>query len=487
MSQNRWFIDKISDDEVENIISDIKIQFEIPSSTNDKTSKISLCDKIKKSLLEEIKGIITQYDNENLLKILLNDLSDTYEIKHKMIMNKEKFSLRMEDIVNKTVILKSLIELISAEQKRNKEIITQKIYGRLLALMSCYITYGNYSDIIRFIDDAISISDILSMKFDQFYNNYLSNKKEYVNEKIKINNVDLKEIYHDKNSLREKAYKEEFIVGVRDLIDLFKNIISLNKQNVTAIPYKEFIENIKYISNLEISELEQIINKFTLTYKGDWFENDNRIRYDPWIHKREYSFLLKPFVLFDDTIYYENNHLKETIYSLIDKIENGLYISENKSMDKFIHNKINEKGKRLTNYVYNWYKKNTDLYIQKDIKIPFNKKENSLGDIDIFIVNNETKSIFIIECKNIQGMSSKEIYNQLNNFSKYRKKHEKRVKWVKSNIEEIEKHFQSDKLDIKNYKVNDFFLVSEHIIPIFYIENTMICTLNKLLEIEEKN
>ena len=124
--------------------------------------------------------------------------------------------------------------------------------------------------------------------------------------------------------------------------------------------------------------------------------------------------------------------------------------------------------------------KGTSLLYQSTIK-KFKTKTHTIdihndqcGEIDFLVINLTTKKIFVIECKHLLGRyDMANFYIDYNSFTKekggFNKKLDKKVSWIKNNINIIEEHFQNKKQlmsSIKNFSVEGIFVINT---PTFYM------------------
>ena len=100
-----------------------------------------------------------------------------------------------------------------------------------------------------------------------------------------------------------------------------------------------------------------------------------------------------------------------------------------------------------------------------------------VGEIDFIILSHDTKKIYIVDCKHLQGrydmMSQK---NDFSNFTKdegYNKQIENKIKWAKENILNLDFHNKSiygqSEESITEYEIEGIFIINT---PTFYMYNS---------------
>ena len=113
------------------------------------------------------------------------------------------------------------------------------------------------------------------------------------------------------------------------------------------------------------------------------------------------------------------------------------------------------------NSIYKWGKNTIKNSIfDKEVEIGISerlKASSNLGDIDVLCIHKPTKTILLLECKNVRsGRTAMEQYHELNNFKEdWIIKHLKRFNWVKDNLNQLEQIY---KLQLENYKVKAFMI-----------------------------
>ena len=164
----------------------------------------------------------------------------------------------------------------------------------------------------------------------------------------------------------------------------------------------------------------------------------------------------------DGNIYYSTKTLYESWMIRVERLNNGTVINTTPEMQAFVSKVNNEKGHEFTINVKKLYESlSLDyLYVDSEVEIMPGKPLNStkqFGDIDILLINKNTKQIVCIEAKNLsESRTAYELIQQNRKIVTKELSHViKRDVWCKGNIDKFK--FYVPEVD-DEYSIKTIFL-----------------------------
>lgn len=415
---------------------------------------------------------------------------------------------------NLSVSLRFLIEYVSACPPRNgKDYFSMEVMDYLLALSSLLIEWANNSDLINYqlADLQISMlpsrrlgiahennyfsasstyfrqysSQVLSNAIDNYESNWRTNGNE------KVETIDL-DIVH--------AFEEEFEVGFYPFTNFITSVVDLGRDltdEVKSMPYVEFVEAIQKAGLIK-QEVEDIFSLLSLRERENFLKAPKGFRKEdmlPWKFNRELSYLRRPFILQNDMVNWSNRHLFYCGQHLIDLCVGGRLKAKSGKMKNLISKYQNIRGEKFNNIVEGLFSSYEFLITRGQVKKFGGKRiegdKGDLGDIDVLVINPRTKSIYLLECKDLSiARNPYEIHHELNNLfvgtakkPSIVQKHSKRTMWIKENIDSVLANFS---LSTKGkWLVKPLIVIDEEMIsPYLYNEKEYmrVISINKLKE-----
>jgi hypothetical protein len=282
-----------------------------------------------------------------------------------------------------------------------------------------------------------------------------------------------------------KAVKDSFNVNVHDVWGIINDVVQdrqLGKWDALAIGTSDI--------KVAMNELYKIPEENTEAFLlGLYFSKHEKIPINKVVRKpyQINRFLNRPILIWNiegrDYCIIGKYSMDEAMNSLMLNAFPWSKASKewqtNPTFKTFLVKKEREHEKMLIRKVEAEIK-STKLIYQPNIK-KFKKKAGVIhiqneqcGEIDFIVVNLTTKKIFVIECKHLLGRyDMPNFYIDYNSFTEgkdaFNKKLEKKVNWIKNNIDALQEHFQLTKqinLTIKNFTVEGIFVINT---PTFYM------------------
>lgn len=371
----------------------------------------------------------------------------------------------------------------------------------LLAITDCLLNWSMASDHIhnKIIDHELSILEsgrigIDKEAFDKVYNPFMKNKilehLEHSISSFKSNFILNQEKETDLDPIYEAAFKAEFGLSLSQIVDFYLLLMEIGfEQKVAAssLYLSDLKLKLKEVLKWDDETIEQAIELFSLIPRKKWDIPPKGFKSNdiwPWKYNRRLSYLRRPLVIGpkveeNPLVFWGSCHVEETCINLIGLVTTGRYhINESTSeeMKSLIGTIINEKGKRFTQKVEQWFIDNTSCKVDHEVPIKPGKKLNAeidLGDIDVLVIDKKSNRILLVECKDLNyGRNPQEIANEIERLigdseedNSWTKKHIKRHEWVKANVDILIRAY-----GLKNelFLVDSLFIVSNEI-PAPYI------------------
>jgi len=369
--------------------------------------------------------------------------------------------------INKlSVSLRFLIEYVSAcPPKNGADIFSIEVFDKLMALSSLLIQWANNSDLINYKLADLKISMLPSGRLGIAHeNDYFSASSTYFrhySSQTLSNAIDNyesswqmkdEENSHFIDSDIIEAFKEEFGVGFYDFTNFIANVFDLGRDiadEVKAVPYKELLDTL-ISSGLNRNVVEYILSILSLKERKKFLEPPKEFRKEdilPWKFNRELSYLRRPFIIQNETVYWSNRHLYYCGQYLIDLCLGGRLKAKSEKMKNLISKYQNIKGEKFNNLVESLFSSFEFLITKSQVKKIGSKRiegeKGDLGDIDVLVINARAKVVYVLECKDLSiARNPYEVHHELNNLFVGTKKkpsivekHSRRTTWIMNNLD----------------------------------------------------
>lgn len=465
-----------------------------------------------KIFLPELINEIEKYDSHFLLEHFIRLNESLIYKRNRQILNTptmiacflsrekqiEDLNETFQDIDRTTLSIRCLIEHLAACPGKGTLLPSQEDIDNLLVKMDQIISWGMIGDQVNYELYDIKIDVLKSGRIgtdkdlsEQVFKPFrLSKSTENVKDAIntyKNNYEDLpeddgKEIFTEKT---EEAFKSEYGINLTQIIQFSQALsgICFLKDPGCSIYYEdELITEIQIIlPDLSKEEIIILLNHFSLSKRKHIMELPEGMEtYDvyPWRFNRRLSLNQKPLVKVFDI---EKNRNKYYVGSrqLITSGKFFLYLfysgklrtKPEGKLNKLIGENLDKKGAAFTNEVFEYFKEKTqNTLIDREVDINTKSKlkhSKDIGDIDVLVINKETKKIYLIECKNTEAAKNikqlvEEVSNLFGSESKkgWIKKHQERYEWVIANKNLLGSGYN---IDLKDFDVIPIILTSEQL------------------------
>ena len=451
-----------------------------------KSKKIMI--QVSDYILHEVKNILSKIDTKQLLTSLL-------ELHHAMIYWSKLTQRRYESLSkaysflnatfdNQFDYLNKYSEMNTLTQGMIETIVLNGIYNkggkpgleildRLFALMHFCLSMGIYMDQLG---EKIKGSELTILKNGRLvmprpiinkFNNYFYRLRELSMSNpglyMKLNHLMPTSNIDTNDEMFVKAYKSQFGISFEKYCEVLTASIDYaqnNKKPVMVLPEKDFFETVcagifdeenakAFKANFVLIE---DLNNGDLKFSDKWVQRFNR----------PVQVTARPWILFDDNIYYSTKTLYESWMIRVERLNNGTVINTTPEMQALVSKVNNEKGHEFTINIKKLYENlSLDyLYVDSEVEIMPGKPLNSVkkfGDIDVLLINKSTKQIVCIEAKNFS--ESRTVYELIQQNRKIETKELSHVierdVWCKDNIDKFK--FYVPEVD-DEYSVKTIFL-----------------------------
>lgn len=253
--------------------------------------------------------------------------------------------------------------------------------------------------------------------------------------------VSFKQYYSMINASIDYAQRQKSPVMVMDEDDFF----AIVAKDVLITP-----EDIDAFKNHFV--LQESLQKEGLRFSDKWLQRFNR----------PVQITARPWILYDGQIYYSSKTVYESWMIKTERLNNGTISISTDQMQQLVSSVNNAKGHAFTANVRKYYESLSiaGLYVNSEVEIMPGKPLDSskpLGDIDVLLINKDTKQIVCIEAKNF--VESRTVYELIQQNRKIVEKELSHVverdTWCKTNIEKFK--FYMQEID-DSYNVRTIFL-----------------------------
>lgn len=260
------------------------------------------------------------------------------------------------------------------------------------------------------------------------------------------------EIDTDKHSVTfNNAFKSEYGLDFDSLSAIIQKCIKYcdnNNKPIADFTIHDFRS--MFFNGFDNAVFEAFMRNFVLSYYvAKDISNDSE--FFPQRYNRKFQVSSRPWVLFNDNIYFSFKSLIVSYRILLERIDQGTLRCTSKEMEKCMKRIGNQKGKDFNHKMYNLYNKmphdmvsvHQSVQIRKGA-ILYYDGENSLGDIDLLLISPIKRKIVCIELKNYA--EDRDLWKFLTQGEKIKEKLRivnDRDKWCKAHITDFKPYCKS--------------------------------------------
>jgi len=506
-----------------------KIKVEIKEHWEDDAKKLN--NQIFEFLQQKIEKIISQFDNSILLyaykqieyiegKRESDKTQMEFDVQKYIAFDiNERHNKERLEVSELAVSAKHILHTILKVNPQGSKNVSEHDWYYLMALSKIINETIQRSDQLHYrlvksgIEithsyELIDIDESSEINSNEYYKETTnSNINLAKNKPLKTNQLNQNESSKDVllfDANLNSAWIKEFEFSLENMV---KIIAILGRHIFKETNYFPLIAlSIKEINTfigetlLEINndEIEKIISFLSLDFNT--YSNNEYMDYslDRLMKKKE-RINLSPFIKVDDKYLFGQQLLLASFTSWHNTLIDGdipFSIDEanlvKKELNK-IHDKLDKELEVLA------YEEAVKAVGKEFVRMTINKfqtlsknfpQKPPCGEIDLLVVNTNTKTIFVLDAKNVnKNFRTAEIDRELNKFLKGKKSYliklNKKFDFIKENKDEILNHFQVE--DKSGWKIKKGFVVNKLYVSAFYKEKVDFILIDDLSEFLQKD
>lgn len=323
------------------------------------------------------------------------------------------------------------------------------------------------------------------MEQNSFINMYQYGMK-FRREKLCYN---LPQDYKEENSIRRDDYANDlnaaFFSEFGYIFDDFIRVIYImiiytsNKDEDVFIEDKNSLISslAKFDPTLSVDLIYRVIDDITIKAREDFLippDGYTKLDVYPWRFNRKYSFIRRPVILRNDDLIWGNRQLYHMVEYVTHLIFEGQFPASSKEMKSLLGIISHDRGNKFNKFVVEMLEDMHVFEVKPNVK-KINKKNisdengNTLGDIDILIIDEERKKIYAAEVKDFNfsrnpyeiQMEYEKLFVDSPKKKSYVTKHQRRVDWLKLHMEDVTTYYG---LSYVKWEIVGIFIVSEPLI-----------------------
>lgn len=490
--------------ECENLILD-----EIGQLFTEDPEKLALIDN--KNYSEVCKSIVDYLYEKFKTEISIIDITGVVETIYREIesqsywfaLHQERYSYNIscypekkDEIENEymeinqfLVSAKFLIEYLIAVPPAGKKPLGELDYEYLLAICAQIIEWAHRGDLFyyKIINNDIRLLGSGRVSFNKNQYHQLSDETYRAHiKRLGIGSDPSSNKYAPKNLIDniiqelDLAFQSDFGYSYSQLCLFESAVIQYGNELTDEVKYSKkdlFYSHFTALTGIEKSVIDLILNDFSIKTRADFLKPDKPFSSNdvyPWRYNRALSLNRRPFVVRDDEIIWGNRQLSNCIKFLINNILNGSYKPKTGKIGRLVGRIANARGNDFNEVVADRLKDFSDLLIDSKVKKINGKsiellKGQTLGDIDVLIINKKKKKIIVCEAKDFSVTKSPyemyqeylEVFCDKGDRLCYVSKHKRRVAWIKEHISDVISHYN---LESGKWSVGEVMIVNEIIV-----------------------
>lgn len=424
---------------------------------------------------------------ETLYRIMLTEKRYAYDVA--CYPEEEQYMKDYNDLNQTSLALKFMMEYVAAKPPKGKKILGSGTYEYILAICSLIIDWAYKNDLFYYniFDTPIEIlkSGRIGMKCDEFKNTYqygdmLRRKQLYYN-----SSGDFRKEYtikqEDYSELLDEAFLSDYGYTFEQFYKVIGGIVNYGNERERD---EVFVEDkdvlIEYLLRLKIDltldVVVRVLRDISLTERDDFLKLPSEFRKEdvyPWRFNRAYSFTRRPIIIRENDVIWGNRQLNHMFLYIIDLIHNGKLSTKDNKMAMLIGRISDERGQIFNQLIVDMLLDMGVFRIEPNVKkinkkMIADQKGNTLGDIDVLIIDEEMHHIYVAEVKDFNF--SRNPYEIQLEYQKmfvdgekkcYATKHNKRVNWIRKHMEDLKLQYS---LDDVLWEVSGLFIVSKPLI-----------------------
>lgn len=476
----------------------------------DKSSKGNLIKNIVlNGLLPRLRKTLSGYHSVELLKKFMS----IYEaLLHANALRKLRTPTRMlcfqhsEDIIQElqkeitksdetSLAVRCIIEHLAAEPTNGTNIVTTELIDEVISTMSLIIFWGSQGVLVKHelfdVKLAVLESGRIGTNSNEIQENFFKSfskarAQEFLHEAEKEFSKQFNGFEKSRNPVPvdlDEAFIEQFGISLPKLGGILGMLTQIGLEQ--EIPVAQLL-----VTELKIKIKESFDEPFSdkeIDSAIEFLALKSRSRVDivpsgfhnndisPWRYNRRLSYLQKPLILLDygeyaaiNTILWSPRSCSYAWVFLNELIVTGRYKAPEKSKLESSISKISQQRRKKLQHkaVLRLSELSNGIILDQEVGIrPSGKLKNKddIGDIDIFLIDQNRQLLLSIECKRTEpSRNVKEMAEELEKYldpkKGYIKKHLRRHTWIEKNKNLISTTYS---VDCSDFIVHSLFITNE--------------------------
>lgn len=480
--------------------------------------RYSVCSSIVDYLYERLQAIISSLNPHNLIELIYLDLE---KVMYAMMLTQKRHAFNIACFPEKTrelnttysqlnqssVALKFFMEYVAAQPPKGDVMLGELEYENILTICSAIIHWAQIGDLFKhnIINSEMNILKSGRIGIENTQTNELTESTYAAAIKRLIVHSDP---YIDKYNLKNDIINSQelnfaFLAEYGYFYDDFANTIYsllLLGESISGEIYRKNINELCDIINenigIEKTKIKKIITDLSLKERVNYLpapEGYKNTDVWPWRFNRRLSFTRRPLIMIDEDVVWGNRQLFHCSMFTYELIKEGIFKADSKELKKLIGKISDKRGNQFNDAVVEKFKKIESLIVDSKVQKINGKKiagedKNTLGDIDVLIINPRKKKIIVGEVKDFSFAKSPyemqqqyiEVFCDTDKKLCYMSKHKRRVGWIKEHMDDVIDHYHLSK---DNWRVDDVLVLSEPIISNeYYHKNQKTILFSDILE-----
>lgn len=401
-----------------------------------------------------------------------------------------------------------LIEYVAAAPPNGDRMMSYGTYDRLLALASKIIFFGMTSDDIHYGSDDPSLAVLDSGRLgisksrrhetrDQFVAAFGSGQRAELLRKYEA--VESQEMERAKGEAADAVHaasKDEFGFTIEEHDQIMDVAIAESVAQgsaVTNIKVGVFLDRIKVACSADDETATAWLDALALTPRDDFFCVPKPAAITdvyPWRYNRLWSYVRRPFIIYDGTMYYGSSHVNRAGIHLRSLCFSGRLKARTQNMRRAIGRVTGINGHRFNRSIAAIFRTRADLVVRERVdrfgKLHIASEKGTLGDIDVLVADPRRRCLRAYECKDLSvARVPSELHNEMRNLVEGEKsivaRHSRRVEWLKKHLDTVLAELRVSPKG--RWDVGGTIIVDEELLSPFLVDLTM--PLLSIAEVEE--
>lgn len=464
------------------------------------TDRTKVASEVVSMLYGMLQSEIEQLSSLNLIEAIYFDLEETiyrvmlarkrYAYDIACYPEKEEEYIENYNSLNRTsMALKFMIEYVAARPPQGDTVLGIGKYEYILAICSLIIDWSYKNDLFYYdmFNTSIEIlkSNRIGMKQNEFINMYQYGDK-YRREQLHYNSSsDFRKKYsvnqEDYSAELDEAFVSDYGYTFGQFCKVIMDMITYGNENeneeIFVVKKDVLIEHLIH-SDVELTTevATKVIQDISLIERKEFLKLPPKYRKEdvyPWRFNRAYSFNRRPVIIRGNEVIWGNRQLHHMLLYITDLIYDGKISTKDKKMAALIGRISDNRGNLFNQLIADMLLDMKVFIIKTNVK-KMNKNfiadenGNTLGDIDVLIIDKERHCVYVTEVKNFNF--SRNPYEIQSEYQKmfvdgkkkcFATKHNRRVDWVRGHMEDLKLQYG---LDNAYWEVKGLFIVSEPLI-----------------------